>query len=121
MSDFQQRVDRWMQQCFGEEIRWDRTERNYRFTEEALELVQSCGMSKEDVLKLVDYVYSRPSGYSWQEVGGVMVTLAALCSAQGTNMKIQAEAELQRINEPAVLERIREKQKNKPQRSPLPQ
>ena len=41
--DFQASVSPWMQQCFGPEISADITERNHRFLEEALELVQSSG------------------------------------------------------------------------------
>ncbi|RQS15519.1 hypothetical protein DIE07_03565 [Burkholderia sp. Bp9002] len=33
----------WMLECFGAAIATDRMERNHRFLEEALELVQACG------------------------------------------------------------------------------
>jgi hypothetical protein len=36
-----------MQACFGPEISADRVERNHRFLEEALELVQACGAARE--------------------------------------------------------------------------
>ncbi len=42
------------------------------------ELVQAVGTSREDALRLVEYVYTRPVGELRQEIGGVMVTLAAL-------------------------------------------
>jgi hypothetical protein len=56
--DFQVRVNAWMLKCFGPEISADSKERNYRFIEEALELVQALGCSREDAHKLVDYVFS---------------------------------------------------------------
>lgn len=80
---FQQRVQPWMMACFGPAISADFRERNHRFFEESSELVQACGMSKEEAHMLVDYVYGRPVGEKLQEVGGVMVTLAALCLGAG--------------------------------------
>lgn len=119
-KSFQARVGEWMLACFGAEIAADTAERNCRFIEEALELVQACGMSKEDVLKLVDYTFSRPNGEIRQEVGGVMVTLAALCGAHsGLFMTRCGEDELARVW--GKVEQIREKQRTKPKASPLPQ
>lgn len=117
---FQRRVQPWLMECFGELIAGDREERNHRFLEEALELVQSCDCTAEEAHKLVDYVYGRPVGEKSQEVGGVMVTLAALCLANGLNLYDAAETELARITQPAIMTKIREKQKRKPAMSPLP-
>ena len=117
---FQSRVNGWMQECFGPEISADKVERNHRFLEEALELVQALGSTKDEAHKLVDYVYGRAVGDPPQEVGGVMVTLAALCLANGMDMDAAAETELSRILQPEVVTKIREKQKRKPAFSPLP-
>ena len=117
-EDFQARIDKWMQVCFGPEIAADRVERNYRFLEEALELVQACGCSREDAHKLVEYVFDRDVGETVQEIGGVMVTLAALCETQGHNMHEAGETELKRIW--TAIDKIRAKQASKPMRSPLP-
>ena len=105
---FQSRVQPWMEECFCAFISNNLYERNHRFIEEALELVQSCDMSSEDVHSLVDCVYSRPIGEKTQEVGGVMVTLAALCSAQKIDMHECGETELARIW--TKIEQIRFKQ-----------
>lgn len=113
-STFQNSVRIWVLQCFGSEISDHKPERNQRFLEESLELVQSCGMSPEDAHRLVDYVYSRPVGLNFQEVGGVLVTLAALCGAQHIRMEEAAGRELQRIQQPEVMEKIRAKQATKP-------
>src|SRR5207302_880683 len=69
--------------------------------------------------QLVDYVFGRAAGNASQEVGGVMVTLAALCLAQGIDMHESAETELSRIW--TKIETIRNKQAAKPPHSPLPQ
>lgn len=113
MKIFQNRVRRWLFECLGEEVAKNSIERNYRFLEEALELVQSCGCEKEDALKLVDYVFSRKKGDPWQEVGGVMVTLAALCNVHDIAMEGCGIAEMLRVEQPEIMEIIRKKQVSK--------
>ncbi|KGC67575.1 hypothetical protein DP57_2337 [Burkholderia pseudomallei] len=119
-APFQQRVQPWMLACFGAEISANKLERNHRFFEEAGELVQACGMTREEAHALVDYTWSRPVGEPTQEVGGVMVTMAALCLANGLDMHMAGETELTRINAPETIAKIRAKQAAKPKHSPLP-
>ncbi|MBW3243304.1 hypothetical protein KUV57_11410 [Epibacterium sp. DP7N7-1] len=118
-ESFQARVQPWMASCFGEEISRDRQERNHRFLEEALELVQALGCTRSEAHQLVDYVYGRPEGVVDQEIGGVMVTLAALCLAAGEDMHAAGEKELARVW--TKVEKIRAKQAAKPKHSPLPE
>ncbi len=118
---FQTQVREWVIKCFGETIADDKLERNHRFLEEALELVQSTGCSKEDAHSLVDYVFNRPVGEVYQEIGGVMVTLSALCSANKQPLFVNAMVELNRINKPEIIEKIRIKQATKPHASALPE
>lgn len=115
---FQSRVMPWLLECFGAEIAADKVERNHRFLEEALELVQACGCTQDEAHQLVAYVYGRPQGDVNQEVGGVMVTLAALCLANGLDMHSAGETELARVW--TKVETIRAKQAAKPKHSPLP-
>ena len=110
---FQTRVGRWCRDLFGPDIANNIDVRNYRFIEEALELVQALGCSKEDALKLVDYVYSRPAGEPVQEVGGTMVTLAALCDAAQIDMMTAGEIEQTRCETPEVRAKILRKQTSK--------
>lgn len=114
----QARVAPWMQACFGPEISADRLERNDRFIEEAVELVQASDYPRERAHQLVDYVYDRPQGDINQEVGGVMITLAAHCLAHGVDMHEAGETELARIW--TKVEQIRVKQAAKPKGSALP-
>lgn len=109
---FQKRVREWVLACFGKQIADDKNERNERFLEESLELVQSAGMTKEQARNLVDYVFSRPVGELKQEVGGVSITFDALCSAHEIDREDCAESELERIW--GLKDTIREKQKTKP-------
>ena len=119
MVQYQKRVREWVETCFGEKIADDRVERNHRFLEEALELVQSAGCNKDEALRLVDYVYGRPEGEIYQEVGGTITTLCALCEANKIDLACAANDELDRIWD--NVEKIRKKQAEKPKNSPLPQ
>lgn len=116
--DYQPAVDAFMQACFGPEIAADKAERNHRFLEESLELVQSLGCTESEALQLVRYVFGRPVGDPPQEVGGVMVTLAALCTPSDLDMEECGDAELDRVW--TRIDAIRAKQAAKPRFSPLP-
>lgn len=119
ITSFQSRVERWLEACFSTDVRTNRGERTHRFLEEALELAQANGCTRDDAFALVEYVFGRPAGEAAQEVGGVMVTLASLCSASEINMDNAGDRELERNWERIDL--IRSKQQAKPHGSPLPQ
>ena len=109
---FQARLNTWVVDAFGQENAENIVERNNRFLEEAIELVQSTGMSRRNVKKMVDYVFERDVGGVEQEVGGVMTTLAALCTATGVDMDEAKEKELARTI--LKTDRIKEKNLTKP-------
>lgn len=116
-GSFQSRVRPWTVEVFGDAKAYDKMTRNFRFAEEATELVQACGLTKEEMLSVVDYVYGRPVGVPHQEVGGVMTTLASLCNAhEGIDMHVEGERELLRCQQPEVIAKIRAKQAQKPKR-----
>ncbi|MDK4704298.1 hypothetical protein PH562_18745 [Rhizobium sp. CNPSo 4062] len=118
VESFQSRVQPWMMACFGSEISADKLERGDRFLEEALELLQSGDYPKSRAYALIEYVFGRDKGEPAQEVGGVMVTLAAYCLAHGIDMHQAGEIELARIW--TKVEKIRAKQAAKPTGSALP-
>lgn len=118
MRVFQGSVADWVHQCFGIEGVTDKTERTHRFLEEAIELSQALGGTREEAIQLVDYVYGRPKGEPNKEVGGVMITLAALCNANDLNIEDECQKELSRIW--GKIEKIREKRNARPKNSPLP-
>lgn len=117
---FQARVAGWVLQCFDDAIAADMVERGDRLVEEVFELLQSHGYDPSRIVALRDYVWRRQVGEPSQEVGGVMVTLAAYCAAAGLDMHEAGETELARILRPEVAEKIRIKQATKPTGSPLP-
>lgn len=114
LGSLQTKVNEWIVSAFGQKVADDTVMRNHRFLEESLELVQALGCSKDEAHKLVDYVYGRPDGEANQEVGGVLMTLMALCNAQGIEAELATERELARVWE--KIDRIRAKQAENPRR-----
>lgn len=111
---FQRWAWNWVIECFGRDLANDRAERNRRFLEEAVELAQSLGCDKTTILQIVEYVYTRDTGIPEQEVGGVMVTFAALCEANNIEMAVAGQNELSRISSVGVMRKIRAKHSLKP-------
>lgn len=109
--DHQEIVRKWLVECFGEEVARNKAERAFRFMEEALELVQAIGLSRDDVFRCVAYTFGRPPGEMAEEVGGVAFTLAALCHASGLNAKECFENEIARNFErkEAIIEKWKSK------------
>ncbi len=108
-APFQARVADWMMTCFGAGITNSLEERCLRFFEEAGELCQALGMTEKQAVDLVTYTWGRDKGEPGQEVGGVMITLAAMCHAAGLDMVVAGETELARIGAPETIDEIRRK------------
>lgn len=87
VMNYQKDADQWAREAFGDEVVDSVPERTMRFCEESLELVQSCGLTKDQAQVILDRVYSRPPDpVPEKEVGGVGVTLAVLCNTFGFSM-----------------------------------
>jgi len=82
-ADRQAVVVDWGRRAFGADHMADKIVRAARFFEEAAELVQAIGLPAEHALRAFHHAYSREPGKPDQEVGGVAVTLYALCDAIG--------------------------------------
>jgi len=117
-TNYQARVSSWVKTITDSES-IDSAERTHRFLEEALELAQASGCSRDDAVALIDYVFSRPVGEPQLEAGAVLVTLAGLCSSLNIDMQSAGETELRRNWE--RVEAIKLKRSSKPKDSPLPQ
>lgn len=72
-------------------------ERAMRLLEEAIELAQSEGISRDQVFAQTQHVYDRPSGIPSSEAAGVAVCLLAWCAARGYELKKLALREIIRI------------------------
>lgn len=109
---FQVRCLKWILAWLNSKLVWNKQERNQRFLEEALELVQSLDMDRETAHALVDYVFGRPKGEPSQELGGVMNTIALLAETNSMSMWHAGEEELSRCWD--NIEKIKAKQLLKP-------
>lgn len=98
MNAFQSRLaHEWAERCFGALEANDPTQRGLRHVEEAIELAQACRVPRDQVLALVEHVYSRPPGDIAQEIGGSALTLAVLAVALGYDLESRCGAELERM------------------------
>lgn len=110
---FQDQAVAWCREVFGADTLCDVNERAMLFVEESLELAQACGVSAEQAHRAVDYVFDRGRGEVEREVGGVMITLSALCEATRVRLWGSALIELDRIQDPAVIKRCQRRQAEK--------
>lgn len=94
---FQWVAHRWAVSVFGGDHVKDSKVRAARHAEEAIELAQAFDVSKEDMQKVLDIVYSRPPGDPEQEAGGSLMTLAVLCESHDWNMNGLGRRELVRV------------------------
>lgn len=114
MEALQNRVVKWVRTVLGLEVLFSKRERTERFVEEAIELAQACDLPKERVQAFIDHVYSRPVGEVYQEIGGVMVTLCALGYVFEKDVETCFRMELNRIENPAIHAKLKEKHDAKP-------
>ena len=112
-STYQARIGSWVSHVFGVDAAADTVERALRAAEEIVELAQACGVTRESLHRLVDYVFSRPTGEAAQEIGGCMLTVYAVANSLGVDADTLLESELERIQHPKIIERCRHRQSEK--------
>ena len=111
--DLRCRVGGWVVSTFSEAALADRKERAARMVEEAIELAQAEGLWLDETSTIMTRVYSRPTGETRQELGGLMVTTLALCAGLKIDLIAVTIDEIERIEKPAVIAKIRAKQAEK--------
>lgn len=80
LKTFQKLIWNWGVAAFGPRHMTSKYERALRMLEEAMELAQACEVSKEKAMLSLDYVYARPVGDAYTELGDVLMTTLALTS-----------------------------------------
>jgi len=90
-------VEVWVRKTFGDKIMDDEAERGRRVLEEAVELAQVEGVTRQDAHKIIDAVFKKPKGELSQELGGVIVTLLAACARHEIRLDDIARAEIDRV------------------------
>ncbi len=93
----QKRVADWCAAAFGSDHAASVPQRGIRLAEEAIEAAQAAQCDIAMIHKLVDHVYSKPSGKLSQELGGVGITLLALAQASGLSADQEERIELERV------------------------
>lgn len=109
MIGLQQRVHGWLRYVFGPHAAEHKVTRAIKFLEEALELAQACGISKDSARHVTNMVYSNAPGAIAQEIGGTVITLAALSHALGYDYTAEGLAEMKRVESPEAIEKIKSK------------
>lgn len=112
-AGYQRQCHDWAFETVGARAACSSTERGVRFLEEAIELAQAVGVHGDIVMQLVRDVYERKPGRVSQEVGGTMLTLASLCEAIDVDMIDEAKRELERVQHPTVIAKVRARQATK--------
>lgn len=102
MSDtldaLQRVVGHWVVRYIGPDLLIDRRERALRVLEEAIELAQAEGLSRDSVARLSDRAFSRPAGEPRSEAAGVLVTLLAWAVGAQVSLWDEAIREVRRIH-----------------------
>lgn len=93
----QHEVHQWCSDAFGADHASSVPQRAVRLLEETLEAYQAAGADPEMAHKLVDFVFSRPVGKLWQELGGVGLTVLALAEAAGLSADTEEAREFERV------------------------
>jgi hypothetical protein len=122
LDAFQKQVNYWTDKCFGEAARQDLDTRNRRLLEEVMELTQSGGLAREAAHQIVDFVHDRPADPDPRlQVGGALVTLAALATTHGVMLGAVADAELDAGWRKMDLIRAKQSEKPQPKASTAPE
>ncbi len=95
-ADVQKRVRKWVESRLGNRA-MENHERGMRSLEESLELAQALSVTRDEALRLLDFVFLGDPGEIKQEIGGCMMTLLAAAEGAGYVASDCAMAELSRI------------------------
>ena len=114
LSLFQHRVLTWFEACFGAHMVKKRKRRLYAFFEEANELIQSGGMTREEAHAMVDHVFNRAPGEFSQEVAGAFTTLCMVANSHNLELEVVGEKELARVWQAIPLIQAKQAEKLRP-------
>ncbi len=93
----QQVVFNWVERVFGAGIARNVIERATRVLEEAIEVAQAAGVTRETALAVLSRCYGRDVGDVRDEVANLSVTLLALCGTLKVSAETLERDEIERI------------------------
>lgn len=91
---YQSTVRDWVIRTFGFAVYADKQERAERVAEEAVEVVQAAGLSRERMHQIVDWIYSKEPGDLKREIGGLLIPLSALASVHKIELEETVNTEV---------------------------
>lgn len=97
LDQLQVRLTSWARAAFGNEHVANIPQRALRLLEESIELAQAAGVDEQLARKLVEFVYARPAGDLFQEMGGVGVTMLVLAESAGICAETAIDKESSRV------------------------
>ncbi|AFU88036.1 hypothetical protein CcrColossus_gp166 [Caulobacter phage CcrColossus] len=103
----------WLERCLGKKTLNSRKDRAIRVLEEAIELAQAAGISREKALEQLNHTYGRPKGRPYQEIAGVLNAALLTAEAYGYDGLTLGVEEWRRVENKMDL--IREKNRSKVQ------
>lgn len=86
----------WAKSVFGD-VAMDPTERALRMMEEAAEVAQGVGVPLDIIQRTVARTYQRPVDDPAKEIGGLLVTVYALCGRLQLDPEFLLDTEVERI------------------------
>jgi hypothetical protein len=107
LSALMDRIQDWAIRALGDDVALDPKERAKRVLEEALELAQAEGVSYDEAKDLNIYVYSRSVGEPTQELAGLGLCVLAYARAKDYAFLGLVIKELDRIDTPEMIKRVR--------------
>jgi len=105
-KQLQEKIGDWVAGTFGYEVLADKQERNARFFEEVVELMQVRGMTVAEMVAIIHDKMTKPVGELDQEVGGVLITFLALCESGDVDVDTAYANEWNRVQPMEVRNRI---------------
>ena len=101
----------WLERCLGRQTLLSRKDRAIRVLEEAIELAQAAGISRDKALEQLDHTYGRPKGRPGQEIAGVLNAALLAAEAYGYDGLTLGLDELARAED--AIDVIRQKNQSK--------
>jgi hypothetical protein len=108
----QDHVKVWLEKVLPGQV-FDVKTRAARFLEEAAEAAQAAGLEQEDAYRVIEQVYDRPRGIIDHELGSSLTTLCALATAADIDLQIAAYGEINRMETPEIIDKVRRRQAEK--------
>lgn len=108
MRELQKRARQWVIKVFGAPF-LNKRERALRVLEEAIELAQAYGITREEALAVHTLVFSRPVGDTRPEIGDLVYVLAILAEEENLCLTEEAWATHYKNDDSGRIARIRAK------------